>query len=166
MQFYYFFLTKDKLKSFKNAGCYYLLLKVTQDLLRTGIKSAHLASCHQREIYKNRAMRQSCQIYLLNKETCNATVFITIQCCINDEIVSPLQHIPKFLNGVKVWTTWRPIHVWKWCLMPPERLFHNVSLMNPDIAILEYAHVIREENIDWWKRSQLTSVFDTWCCWT
>lgn len=69
---------------------------------KTGIKSAHLASCHQREIYKNRAMRQSCQIYLLNKETCNATVFITIQCCINDEIVSPLQHIPKFLNGVKV----------------------------------------------------------------
>lgn len=45
--------------------------------------------------------------------------------------------------------------------MPPERLFHNVSLMNPDIAILEYAHVIREENIDRWKRSQLTSVFDT-----
>ena len=58
---------------------------------------------------------------------------------------SLLQHIPKILNGVKVWTLWWPIHVWKWCLMLPEPLFHNLSLMNPGIVILEYAHVIREE---------------------
>ncbi len=63
---------------------------------------------------------------------------------------SLLQHIPKILNGVKVWTLWWPIHVWKLCLMLPEPLFHNLSPMNRGIVILEYARAIREEKIYWW----------------
>ena len=61
---------------------------------------------------------------------------------------SLLQHIPKILNGVKVWTLWWPIHVWKRCLMLPEPLFHNLSPMNPGIVNLEYARAIREEKIN------------------
>ncbi len=58
----------------------------------------------------------------------------------SNHLQSLLQHIPKILNGVKVW-----IHVWKWCLMLPEPLFPNLSLMNPGIVVLEYARAIREE---------------------
>ena len=36
-----------------------------------------------------------------------------------------IQHIPKILNGVKVWTVLWPIHVWKCYLMLPKPLFHN-----------------------------------------
>ena len=46
----------------------------------------------------------------------------------------------KILSGVQVWT----IHV---CLMLPEPLCHYLSLMSPDIVILEYVHVIREEKL-------------------
>ena len=58
---------------------------------------------------------------------------------------SLLQHIPKILSEVKVWTLWGPIHVWKRCLILPESLFHNLSLMNPGIVVLEYVRAIREE---------------------
>ena len=34
--------------------------------------------------------------------------------------------------------------------MLPEPLFHNLSLMNPGIVILEYVCAIREEKIHWW----------------
>ena len=58
----------------------------------------------------------------------------------------PLQHIPKILNSVKVWTVWQPIHIWILCLMLPEPPFYSLSLMNPGIiTILEYFHTIREE---------------------
>ena len=46
---------------------------------------------------------------------------------------------------------WWPIHVWKWCLMLPEPLFHNLSPKNSGIVILEYARANREEKIHWWK---------------
>lgn len=45
---------------------------------------------------------------------------------------SLLQHIPKILGGVKIWTLWVPIHVWKWCLIFPATV------------ILEYARATRE----------------------
>ena len=35
--------------------------------------------------------------------------------------------------------------------MLPEPLIHNVSLMNPDIIILEHARAIREEKLHRWK---------------
>ena len=56
---------------------------------------------------------------------------------------SLLQHILKIINGVKVWTLWWPIHVWK-CLMLPEPVFHGLSPMTPGIDILECACAIRE----------------------
>lgn len=34
----------------------------------------------------------------------------------------------------------------------PEPLFHSVSPLDPGIVILEYARVIREEQIHWWDR--------------
>ena len=57
----------------------------------------------------------------------------------------------KILCGVKVWTLWWPVHVWKWCLMLPKPVFHNLSLMNRGIVILEYDPAIREEQIHWKK---------------
>lgn len=59
-----------------------------------------------------------------------------------------LQHVPRILSGVQIWTLWWWIHVWKWGL----RLCNvcNLSWMNPGIAIVEYAHVTREETHHWW----------------
>lgn len=44
--------------------------------------------------------------------------------------VSPAQT----LSGVRVWTPWWPVQVWKWYLVLPQPLFHNPSLMNPGIV--------------------------------
>lgn len=81
--------------------------------------------------------------------------FISIPChiirsCIFDVSQSTaqglLQHIPKVLKRVKVWTLWRPIHVWKSFLILPEPLFHNLSLMNPGFVTLpSTARALRPE---------------------
>lgn len=52
---------------------------------------------------------------------------------------SLLQHVPKILNSVTIWTLWWSIHVWKICVMLPEPFFQDLSLINPGIVILGYA---------------------------
>lgn len=38
-----------------------------------------------------------------------------------------------------------PVHVWKWWFVFPDLLFHNMSLTNPGIVILESDRAIRKE---------------------
>lgn len=59
----------------------------------------------------------------------------------------------RFSMGLRSWICGGQIHVWKWCLVLSEPLFHNVNSMYPGIVILKYAHVIREEKKShWWNK--------------
>lgn len=41
---------------------------------------------------------------------------------------------------------WWSIHLWKWCFILPESLFHNLRLMNPEIVILELGEKTKSIN--------------------
>ena len=57
--------------------------------------------------------------------------------CTDDSRLGLLLHLfQQFLIGFKVCTMCWSVHVWKWCVLLPERLFHKLSQMNPCIVIL------------------------------
>lgn len=57
------------------------------------------------------------------------------------------KHIPKMLSrGLSSGLCGGQSRVWKCCLMLPELLFHNLSLMNSDFVILVYHKMVREGN--------------------
>lgn len=78
----------------------------------------------------------------------NITAFISIQgwfiylfFCqdLDDSSVRPLWTSQRFSMSL------RPIHVWKLWFVFPDLLFHNMSMTNPGIVILESDRAIRKE---------------------
>ena len=104
--------------------------------------------------------------------SCNVTTFSSVQSCIyllgeSGCCVGSSQAHAKIITVVKVWTLSWLVHVWKLCLMLPEPQFHNLSVINRGIVILEYARAIREVKNQLMEKpvhsvysgSQLTSCF-------
>ena len=83
---------------------------------------------------------------------------ISVQSCINfsprtftdDGKVRPLRKVffstsQRFSMGLGSGLD----HIWKWCHMVPEPLFHNFSPMNRGTVILDYACATRGEKVIW-----------------
>lgn len=96
-----------------------------------------------------------CGIHLVTS-LCNVTRFIFVQCCIHlsarsrlddesDQWAKIPQHVPKILNGDKVWLMTNPC-VKMLSRAPLSQFNPHLNPMNPCIVILEYALAIRKEN--------------------